>query len=237
MNKTTFRISLSFTLLALLLCSVANAKSVRVRVLDSDLSKLPFGSDTQASVKWVEKKVNASFGPRLKGALDQSERAKVIKAIAAKMIEVRESMVEFKGQKTGLENSVLSDEFVHGAKESMLRYREGSVDHYLLFTDGKLWKYIRALKAEGKFGDRLKKHARDFGTPTSMKSNKGNPTEATWQGDKIVLSIRDLRSVYGTDLLIVIDQKMKTSTDKRRRENAQEKAPDIDPELQGILED
>jgi len=235
--KRTNLTTIFLVFIAMLLTSVVNAKSVRVRVLDSDLSKLPFGGDTASALNWVDAKVKASFGPRLKAALDRSERAGVMKETEAKMTQVRKSLVEFKRQKTGLENSVLSGEFVHGAGESLLRYQEGNIDHYLLFSGGKLWKYIRALKAKGDFNMRVKKHSRDFGAPTGVKSNKQGITEATWAGDKLVLTIRNLRNIYGTDLLLVINKKMRTVAEQKRKDTAQDSGPAIDPELQGILED
>ena len=217
--------------------NIANAKSVRVRVLDSDLAKLPFGGTTDDALTWVDAKISSFFDPRLKAALDRSDRTAVTKAAKAKKAQVRSSLVEFKGQKTGLENSVLSGEFVHNAEESLIRYQEGNVDHYLLFTGGKLWKYIRALKAQGKFEDRVKEHSRDFGAPSNLTSGKQGITQATWEGNKLILTIRNLRNIYGTDLLIVVNKKSWRAADERRKATAKEKGPAIDPELQGILED
>ena len=236
MKKTT-KALLFIAASALFWGSIANAKSVRVRVLDSDLAKLPFGGTTADAFSWVDNKIAAFFDPRIKAALDRSERSAATKAMETKKAEVRSSLLEFKGQKTGLENSVVSGEFVHGAEESLVRYQEGDVDHYLLFTGGKLWKYIRALKAEGKFAARVKEHSRDFGVPSNVKSGKQGITQATWEGDKLVLTIRDLRSVYGTDLLIVVNKRNWKAADQRRKAMTKDKGPDIDPELQGILED
>ena len=236
MKKTT-KTLLLIAACSLLWGSVANAKSVRVRVLDSDLAKLPFGGTTDAALAWIDGKIASSFEPRLKAALDRSDRASASQEMESKKAQVRSSLVEFKGQKTVLENSVVSGEFVHGAEESLLRYQEGNVDHYLLFTGGKLWKYIRALKAKGNFSDRVKGHSRDFGAPSNVKSSKQGITQATWEGDKLILTIRDLRNIYGTDLLIVVNKKSWRAADQRRKDKAKDKGPAIDPELQGILED
>ena len=225
--------------LALMVGSVGDlsAKSVRVRILDADLTKLPFGQDTEAVMAWVENKVRSDFGPRLKGALDRGERAQVAKEIADKVEMARKSLTEFSGKPTGLENSVLGSEFVAGAGESMIQYRQGNIDHYMLFTDGKLWKYVRALKAKGEFAERLKALAKDFGTPNGVQTQRGKPVEATWEGDRVIMQIRNQRSIYGTDLLLVIDRKMKLLAEAKRKASATDTGPRVDPELKGILED
>ena len=223
-------------LCTLFIPTTLHAKSVRVRVIDSDLAKLPFGAHEASALRWVDKKIEASFEPLLNAALDRSERAAVTQKMEAKKAQVRTGRVEFKGQKTGLENSVVSGEFVHEADETVIRYRADQTDHYLFFTSGKLWKYVRALKAQGTFAQRLEKQEKDFGSPTQERFEKQLVTEATWEGDRLLVTIRDLRNIYGIDLLLVVNKKMKVVADTKRQDRAGEKNPKIDPELQGILE-
>lgn len=224
-------------LLVLTTVSTGEAKSVRVRVLDADLTRLPFAEGMEAAIKWVATKIRAQHAPRLQRAIDRGDRQRVNREIDAAIAKAKASHVELKGEAAGLESSVIGDEFVGGVGESLIQFRSGEVSHFLFFTDGKLWKYARGLPVKGEFQARLTRLGRDFGPPTQLVSHAGSPTGARWEGDKVDLRVTNKRPVFGADLLLISHRAMTRKAEERRKRKPVATKSQVDPELDGILDD
>ena len=214
----------------------ASARSIRVGMLDADLKNLPWGKNAKSTLKWVSWKLDVEYGPRLKRAVDKADRARLKEQKRNALKAVSKSLVHFKGKKTGLEIGLVGSEFVHGAGESVLTFKQGSRVHYFFFSKGKLWKYARALKSKGTFAQRVKALGKDFGLPSRTKMAGGQVEEATWVGDKVEMTIRNARKIYGSDLLIVSHRKLAAKAIKQRKGKKPATKPAIDPEIGDIVD-
>lgn len=78
--------------------------------------------------------------------------------------DVKDSLVEFDGQRSRWNDSVVAGEFTHGNAESMIYFDGGSYQSYYFFIEGRLWKWVKTVDASalggrdfGKLGRTLKK--------------------------------------------------------------------------------
>ncbi len=220
--------------------AAARAAELRLGLLDAAYDKLPFGGDLDAVMTWVRARLDATYGPRLKAALDDAERMTLRKALDDELARVRQAVIPFEGGRSGLEASIVAGEFVDGAGESVLLFKDGEVTHYLFFTQGKLYKVARAFKPAEPFGERVAAWTRDFGTPELTAATAGTdpqPETATWTGQKLRLRLAELRRLYHGDQLVIEDVALATQVDARRGGKKPGTARQMDPELEGLLDD
>ena len=126
---------------------------------------------------------------------------------------LKRKIVSFDGQVTGFEASVVQGEFVAGAKESLLLFRDAGVDHYLFFSDGFLWKYARPLSPTDAFSVRASAWVRDQGEPTTRKPDES----IVWLGAGHQLRLENRRLVSASDLLVVELLESMSEVEARRK--------------------
>ncbi len=217
-------------------------RALRVDLIDPAISTLPWEGDLEKTLVWVRKRLEVVYGPRLKKALDTRERSALRHELADEVRALRQGLVAFDGGRTGFEVSIVAGEFVPGAEEALLLFREGSVDHYFFFTHGKMWKYARPMAAREPFAQRLGAFTSDQGQPTALTERAGaeegdDPVSARWQGRRLVLRLDDRRLLYGADLVVLEARAVADEIQELRGGKSPDAgAGEIDPDVIDFLE-
>lgn len=216
--------------------------ALRLRLIDPSLESLPFGGGVDDVLAWARVRLEERYGPRLKSALDARERAVVQQQMEDELATLKAGVVVFDGRRTGYEVSIVQGEFLPGAGESLLLFREGEQEHYFFFSHEKLWKYGRPFKATDDFALRLANFTTDQGEPTEVL-RAGDPVlgpvkEATWRDAKTQLRIRDRRLMFRSDIVFVEDVAALARVEESRGGDKAAAAgeKDVDPDLDDFLE-
>jgi hypothetical protein len=126
-------------------------------------------SPDEVLTKMVEK-VDSSFDDRLKKtATDPARQDRVRKEMLAEDEKVRKhSLVEFKGEKSGYDVSIIDQEFTQNAGESMLVGKDDNATRYFFFVDNRRYKMFIAFDKEMLAGKSFK----DFGALMQARFGK-----------------------------------------------------------------
>ena len=214
---------------------------VRPDRLGDGIAQLPFGGSTDDALKWSRKRLQKGYAPRMKAALDGNERARLREEEETRLAEIRNGILALNGQRTGYEVSVISGEYVPGVGESLMRYKDGTQDHYLFFSEGDLYKYARPMSAIGDFKDRMNRFLRDHGEETSIqrlgKGRSHDVEQVVWTGERFQVRLLNRRGLFGADLLVLEDLHLMDRVIQRRGKTpALKSRPDVEPELEDFLE-
>ena len=192
------------------------ASSIRLELIDTGLLGVPLGSTTADAMKWIEGKLNQSYEPRFAAALDARERDTLRHRLRQEFLELQGKMTKFDGKITGFEASVVQGEFAVGAGESLLLFRDGTVDHYLFFSEGTLWKYARPLRPQDSFATRVAQWTADQGQPVTVEATATTFAGVKWDGLDYAVRLEDRRLVTASDLLVIEWRKAQGAVAKRR---------------------
>ena len=197
---------LSKPLLLLLLCLPAasygaapESKLQPVRY-DKRFETLPFDLGPEDLLKTLEKWLQEENRQRLREATDPHERDRIQSELGARLQAVKDSYVEFKGQKTGYNVSVVSGDFAHNANEAMMVAPVGRSHDYYFFIRGALWKLVTTEVTKQSFPAFLVNLTQLYGAPQSVEfrdpDSKTDPVRAVWQDADFSLEVR-ARPEYG----------------------------------------
>jgi hypothetical protein len=141
-----------------------------------------------------------------------------------RIAEVTKTFVEFNGQKTGWDVSIIDDQFARNTDESMLVYWENSGGknqrRFFFFYQGKLWKMFLALDSK-----QIAEEQRTFDVfHKSMEGRFGagmvDPTGEEWATSDIDVKAVDRLRFYDAFCLVVTDPKRAKEVDVTRAEHA-----------------
>ncbi len=165
---------------------------------------LMWGMTHRKVVSIFEFRVKETYSEELSAA---SGDALAEDAIRTKMIrelsKLHRSFVEFKGQRTGFESHMISDEFTHNNNESMLVWDAGKYVEYLFFIDGRFWKRLRAFRkdsfqADISFMDFLGSLEGRFGVEGQESfDDQGNLDKVAWRDEDTYADAIDRSAFFG----------------------------------------
>ena len=182
-----------------------------VRAVDPALGELPFGGDVAAIGKWIGRRIDRVWGPRIVKAVDDNERAQLRAARDKELADVTGNEVVCVGRRTGWGSSIIAGEFGAGTNESIYLWRDGEVVHFFFMHDGKLWKYAKKLEGGVGFPDRLTELQSKLGAAGAVeKESDGDggqrPVLARWKNASFDIKAWSRRTLYGSDLFIIEDR-------------------------------
>lgn len=175
-----------------------------------EFEALALGKDMDALTDYMRQRVDREVRPKMLATPDVRQRDK-LQAEAAKQVEdFSLSHVEFRGQPTGWDVSILSGEFRHNARQEMRRHTAGETHAYFLLSEGTLWKLVRQSPAAERPFDQLVAQLRAaYGVPTSVESRteyrEGEPIEvperAIWRDGTLTVQAVDMGTLYGAHVV------------------------------------
>ena len=232
----------AITLCAFGLSAPAMGSTLNLRLADNFAETIPLGQEKESVFQWLHDRIQQTHGPRLKRALDQLQRESVRRDIALEFQTLKDSLITLDGRRSGYEVSIVADEFLPGAGQSLLVYREGAETHHLIFVGNTLWKYARSLSTPVPFAQTVRKIERTLGPPSPSAGAKGKPDEppsvVTWQGDRKTLRLVDHRILYKAVLLVVEDRATAILAEEALRgsQGSSQPATGVIPELEGFID-
>jgi len=213
-----------------------------IRAIDPTLGELRFGDGWETIAKWLGKRLDKVYLPRIQRAVDGNEKARLRARRDQEIGLVQTAEAVFDGRATGFEQSVVAGEFGEGTKESMYLYKDGEDTHYFFMRAGKLWKYIRSFSEGVPFKQRLQIFQEAFGPPVAV-GDEGDGlggkriVSATWSNVGYDFRLMDRRLFYGTDLIAIEDRGVATELKTARAAAKKAGLGGVDPSVEGFLLD
>jgi len=179
----------------------------------------------------LTKKIQDEFKEKLAKAADPIKEDKLHQTMLQKIKAIKDGYIEFNGQVTGYDSSLVKTEYTHHNNESMLVFpkdlkTDRKWDDYFFFINGKLWKIFRAFDADMfpglKWSDVSAAMSTKFGE-NPLKVKKYDPDTRVvqviglqWQDDKTLLTLLNYTSFYGIFCLKFEDKKTLKEIDSLR---------------------
>ena len=176
------------------------------------IEEYKWGMSSDEVLKVINGKIQKEFQEKMGKANDPIKEDKLHQDMLKKIKEVKKSYIEYTGQVTGYDSSLVKTEYTHNNSESMLLFTKDMKgdrkwDDYFFFINGKLWKIFRAFDAEmfpgltwkdvqsameSKFGSGPFK-LKHFDPDTKIVSTLG----VQWQNKDTMLTLLNYTSFYG----------------------------------------
>lgn len=204
---------------------------------------LPLGGDLPTLVQHVEGVTRKLFAQRISETPDAHLRDRLTAEIEVAVQAVRDSHIEFKGQKTGYNVSVVASDFAHRTEESMLVAAVGREHDYFFFMQGALWKLVTTRAAGLGFPVFLVNLTQLYGAPATIQyknpDEQSGPYLARWTNAEVVLEVQD-RPDYNTITLRWARRVVHDRADELRggvKPPAESAESDLDPTILDIMRD
>lgn len=200
-------------------------------------------ADLTGLLQYIQNRVRMFYKVRLFDTADAHERDSINAEIDVRIQTVKDSQVEFKGQQTGYNVSVVAAEFAHNTGESMLVAPVGRDHDYFFFMGGKFWKLVTTHTSKTTFPAFLVKMTQKFGAPASVEyrqpKSETQPFKAAWTNPLMVMEA-EARPDYGA---ITIRWTHRAVADKLTELRGDAKPPadtvgeGLDPTILDIMKD
>ncbi len=223
------------------------ARAARVTVAPAaaaaEITKLKgefkWGMTSEEVVQKVQDRVRASFQERLdKSANDPTRNDRLRKEMVADTEKLKGKVIKFDDQKTGYDVSIVDQEFLRNAGESMLVAKEDTATRYFFFSSDRLYKMFLAFDKDilqGKsFRDFGKLMQKRFGKAREVnvqeKSKAGVRTKLDhfiWSAkDGDTLRLVDRSEFYDVYCLVISDPAVSRQQEELRQARAAGPKPD-----------
>ena len=165
--------------------------------VDKELAAIPFGITVEATMKHISAVVAKTYEKRYRATVtDPHARDRLQEKIKIQVQAIRDSYIEFKGQKTGYTVSVVGEEFAHSAGESMLIMPNETFKHYFFFSSrgGGLWKIVKSKVSRQTFAEFLVGLVQVYGAADQVvyadPERKARPKRASWNDGKFLVKAK-----------------------------------------------
>jgi hypothetical protein len=163
------------------------APSASASELDKLKGDYKWGMNPDEVTSKIQDRVRATYDDKLKKtANDPSRHDRLRKEMMSEVEKVKTKIIKFDGQKSGYDVSIIDQEFLHNAGESMLVTKEETSTRYFFFKNDRLYKMFIAFDKEILQG----KSFREFGQLMQQRFGKAREVaaeEKTKAGVKVKL--------------------------------------------------
>ncbi|MCU0665397.1 MAG: hypothetical protein MUC50_24110 [Myxococcota bacterium] len=167
---------------------------------------LPWGMTDKSVIAFFEHQVRAAYADQLKQAGGLVEEDRIRGDMLRDIAKLKKSYVEFKGQRTGFEGSLIENEFSHNNNESMLMWDGGKYVEYMFFFDGRFWKRLRAFRKDQinnlDFDAYVGTLTNRFGQGKEIMSADGQFVTFKWKDKNTYMNAEDRSGFYGVYCLV-----------------------------------
>ena len=188
------------------------------------LGAFKFGMSKDEVVGVLTKQLDDQYAEKITATNDIHTQDNLRAEKKDKIAEITKTFVEFNGQKTGWDVSIIDDQFARNTDESMLVYWENSGGknqrRFFFFYQGKLWKMFLALDSK-----QIAEEQRTFDVFRKSMEGRfggglvdGNTEE--WGTSDIDVKALDKLHFYDAFCLAVSDPKRAREVDQIRAEKA-----------------
>jgi hypothetical protein len=195
------------------------------------IEEFKWGMTKDEVIKILSKKIQGEYQEKMAKAADPIKEDKLHQTMLQKIKALKDSYVEFKGQVTGFDSSLVKTEYTHKNGESMIIFpkdlkTERKWDDYFFFINEKLWKMFRAFDADMFPGLTWNDVAAAMGTkfgegPLKVKKYDSDTKIVhilglQWQDDNTLLTLLNYTTFYGIFCLRFEDKQMLKQIDSLR---------------------
>ena len=210
---------------------------------DSRFEGVPLGQGYAEVYRYIQQHFFSLYEKQLNSTTDLNVRDQIKAEIERNLQGIRDSLTEFKGQKTGYNVSVIADDFAHSTGESMIVVPYKNTHDYYFFVQGKLWKVVTTHVMRGTFSAFLVRLTQLYGAPDSIEFNdpefRQNPKKARWSSNQWTIETA-MHPVYGAVTLRWTWREISEGIAKIRgsaRPPGQMINSALDPDIQDIMQD
>ena len=165
----------------------------------SSMKGLPLGGTRDAVLLFLGQRVEARYAPKLREATGPQERDRLTAEMVAEKAGFAGRVVGLKGPATGLEASVVRDEFLLDHSEELLKIQDGQDSWYLFFIQGRLYKAIKTA-TDLPFADTLARLERVYGPAMGREyddpATRKTVRRAIWVMGRLRLVAEDRATLY-----------------------------------------
>lgn len=206
---------------------------------------LPLAAAPPSLSTHLGKLTATQFQPRIDQAVNDPHAHDRIQAeIALRMQAIRDSLIDFKGQNTGYNVSVVNDEFAHNCGESMMVMPINKAHDYFFFVKGRgLWKVVTTAVSRQRFAVFLLALTEIYGAAKTVEyadpDTRETPVRAIWDNGKLRMEART-RPDYGAITVSWARTQVLEKISKFRGSNKPPAAgliDDLDPAILDIMRD
>jgi hypothetical protein len=190
-----------------------------------------WGMSKDEVLKVLGGKVKAEYKEKMIKAKDPIKEDKLHQELQKKIKALKKSYVEFEGQITGYDSSLVKIEYTHKNNEAMLVFpkdmkTDRKWDDYFFFINNRLWKIFRAYDADMfpglTWGDVQSAMGTKFG-PKPLKVKKFDPDTKyvqtiglSWQDKETLMTLLNYTTFYGIFCLRFEDKETGAEIDTLR---------------------
>ena len=180
--------------------------------IDPMIEEFDWGMTHEEVLKILSKKIEDKYRKKMAKTSDPINEDQYYKQMQAKIKLLKKGYVEFTGQVTGYDSSLVNIEYTHKNDESMIVFPKDSKmgrkwDDYFFFINDRLWKIFRAFDADMfpglQWTDVQGAMSTKFGAkPLEMKkfdpdTKLVNVIGLQWQDSNTLLSLLDYTTFFG----------------------------------------
>ncbi len=171
--------------------------------ISEQMEGLQWGMTWKKVMSIFQERINEEFADELAAAAgDALEEDRIRTKMLRETKKLRDSYIEFEGQRTGYESGMIADEFTHNNGESMLMWDAGKYVEYLFFFDGRLWKRLRAFRKDSfqsdiDFMTFLSTLENRFGEGQQFFTDEGELDKVMWRDEETYAAALDRSKFYG----------------------------------------
>ncbi len=189
------------------------------------LGAFKFGMTKDEVLGVLGKQIDERYAEKITATNDVNTQDKLRKEKKDELAAIKKSYVEFKGQKTGWDVSIIDDQFARNTDESMLVYWENAAGknqrRFFLFFEGKLWRMFIALDSK-----KISDEQRNFATFRQIMEGRFGPgtvdsTGEEWKTADLAVKAIDRLRFYDAFCLVATDPR----AEKQVVDNRVAKAP------------
>jgi hypothetical protein len=191
-----------------------------------------FGMTRNQIIRVLTKQIGERFAEQIAATSDVYRQDQLRKERDREIKRVHDSYVEFKGDKSGWDVSIIDDQFRHETSEAMMVFWENTDGRdqrrFFFFFEGKLYKMVIALNFEG-MGDinfaRLEQIMTNRFGPGQVgfveRDDMEFPATIDWRSPKYHARAIDKLEFYGTFALMIADPKGSAQVEQARARRPQ----------------
>jgi hypothetical protein len=183
------------------------------RALGELMGPYKFGMTKQDVLRSLSAQINDRYKEKIAGTTDVYVQDKLRRDRQVELDRIKSSYIEFKGNKTGWDVSIIDDQFAHNTDESMMVHWENSPDRgqdqrrFFFFHDGHLYKMFVALNSAP-----LKDEQRSFSYFQNLMEQRYGAGKVQadkgvieWQSATYRVLAVDKLNFYGSFCLVISD--------------------------------
>ncbi len=163
---------------------------------DARFKGIPLGQSVDAFRAYVTKTFTEQCEARLERVQEPHARDVARAETVARIKSTVETVVEFDGQRTGYNVSIIGGDFAHGTGETMIvvTSEDGKSQDYNFFVKGQLWKVVTTQARRGTFPELLIHLTEVYGAPNEIEyrvpNRKQDPVRARWSAKDLWVEAR-----------------------------------------------